>query len=175
MTECGQDSDREWSGELVAIDSSISGGLKHGGAACFSPSNSTIFHRHWLTVIVIASHSEDKHDTLYFGLTVSMGYQLLWMWYGLCCLLCRLHLPGEVVEDGREKASYNVDSGKRTNAPSGGKYAVIRQVLLHQIMSSFLILAFLYWLDSCLSGLWLGTCRMLTLFHRHHCCPSSKA
>jgi len=33
------------------------------------------------------------------------------MWYGLCCLLCRLHLPGEVVEDGREKASYNVDSG----------------------------------------------------------------
>jgi len=52
-------------------------------------------------------------------------------------LLCRLHLPGEVVEDGREKASYNVDSGKSTNAPSGGKYAVIHQVLLHQIMSSF--------------------------------------
>lgn len=109
-----------------------------------APLNSTIFH-HWLTVIVIASESEDKHDTLYFGLIVSVGYQLLW--YGLCCLLCRLHLPGEVVEDGREKASYNVDSGKHTNAPSGGKYAVIRQVLLHQIMSSFLILAFLYWLD----------------------------
>lgn len=39
-----------------------------------APLNST---HHWLTVIVIASELEDKHDTLYFGLTVSMGYQLL--------------------------------------------------------------------------------------------------
>jgi len=42
-----------------------------------APLNSTIFHHHWLTAIVIASELEDKHDTLYFGLTVSMGYQLL--------------------------------------------------------------------------------------------------
>ena len=27
-------------------------------------------------------------------------------------LICRLHFPEELVEDGREKASYDVDSGK---------------------------------------------------------------
>jgi len=42
-----------------------------------APLNSNIFHCHWLTIIVVASELGDKHDTLYFGLTVSMGYQLL--------------------------------------------------------------------------------------------------
>ena len=55
-SERGQDSDRESLGELVAINSSIPGGLKHGGAACLhasAPLNSTIFHHHWLAVMYV--------------------------------------------------------------------------------------------------------------------------
>jgi len=50
-SECAQDSNRESSGEFVAINSSILVGLKHGSAACLlasAPLNSTVFHCHWV-------------------------------------------------------------------------------------------------------------------------------
>ena len=50
VTECTQESNRESSGEFVAINSSILAGLKHGSAACLlasAPLNSTIFRHHW--------------------------------------------------------------------------------------------------------------------------------
>ena len=45
------------------------------------------------------------------------GYQKITYYHGVSnqvfySLLCRLHFPEELVEDGREKASYDVDSGK---------------------------------------------------------------
>jgi len=48
-SECNQDSNRESSGEFVAINGSVLVGLKHGSAACLlasAPLNSTIFRRH---------------------------------------------------------------------------------------------------------------------------------
>ena len=54
-SECTQDSNRESS--LQIINSSILAGLKHGSAACLlasAPLNSTIFHRHWFTLSMVA-------------------------------------------------------------------------------------------------------------------------
>jgi len=51
-SECTQDSNKESSGEFIAINSSILVGLKHGSAARLlapAPLNSTIFCRHWPT------------------------------------------------------------------------------------------------------------------------------
>jgi len=48
-SECTQDSNRESSGEFVAINSSVLAGLKHGSAASLlasAPLNSTTFRRH---------------------------------------------------------------------------------------------------------------------------------
>jgi len=85
-SECSQDNDRESSGKLVAINSSIPGGLKHGGVACLHasvPLNSTIFRCHWTVDWLLSQDKIWKH-------TLSVDHAVL-----CCTLLSTSILTGE--------------------------------------------------------------------------------
>ena len=49
-----------------------------------------------------------------YQLCVSVCLELCCVLYLICTLIiiCRLTLPGRIVEDGREKASFDIDKGK---------------------------------------------------------------
>lgn len=92
--------------------------LKRNSTSMGKTSSSTASHI-FLGIKPLSIHSlgwlseggKDLCSLLSFHKSLGLGRIKLLSYY-LPLVQCRLHLPGEVVEDGREKASYDVDSGE---------------------------------------------------------------